>query len=94
VVVYGIAITSGLFVPSLMAGAAFGRLFGNFLNKHHPAGLAYSNAYALVDAAAVLAGMARMMISLTVILLECTGKEQFVLPLMLTLMTAKTVGRL
>lgn len=94
VVVYGIGIPSGLFVPSLLSGAAFGRLFGNLLHKLHPAGLAYSNTYALVGAAAVLGGMARMTISLTVILLECTGNEQFVLPLMLTLMTAKVVGGL
>ena len=94
VVVYGIGIPSGLFVPSLLSGAAFGRLFGNLLHKLHPEHLAYSNTYALVGAAAVLGGMARMTISLTVILLECTGNEQYVLPLMLTLMTARLVGGL
>lgn len=83
VVVYGIAIPSGLFVPSLLSGAAFGRLFGNLLHTLYP-NLAFSNTYALVGAAAVLGGMARMTISLTVILLECTGNEQFVLPLMVT----------
>ena len=35
-----------------------------------------------------------MTISLTVIILECTGNEEFVLPLMLTLMTARIVGGL
>lgn len=93
VVVYGIAVPSGLFVPSLLSGAAFGRLFGNLAYKLYP-NLAFSNTYALIGAAAVLGGMARMTISLTVILLECTGNEQFVLPLMLTLMTSRIVGSL
>ena len=93
VVVYGIAIPSGLFVPSLLSGAAFGRLLGNLGRRIHEP-LAYSNTYALIGAAAVLGGMARMTISLTVIILECTGNEQFVLPLMLTLMTARIVGEI
>jgi chloride channel 7 len=93
VVTYGIAVPSGLFVPSLLSGAAFGRLFGNLAHKLYP-DLAFSNTYALVGAAAVLGGMARMTISLTVILLECTGNEQFVLPLMLSLMTARLTGSL
>lgn len=93
VVTYGIAIPSGLFVPSLLSGAAFGRLIGNVLHKFGGE-LASSNTYALVGAAAVLGGMARMTISLTVILLEATGNEQYVLPLMLTLMTARLVGGL
>lgn len=91
VVTYGIAIPSGLFVPSLLSGAAFGRLVGNMAHKIEPS-LAYSSTYSLIGAAAVLGGMARMTISLTVILLECTGNEQFVLPLMLVLMTARIVG--
>ena len=110
VVVYGIAIPSGLFVPSLLSGAALGRYLGNLafrivlalgeqqggsMSSRTTADvLAFSNTYALVGAAAVLGGMARMTISLTVILLECTGNEQYVLPLMLTLMTARLVGEL
>ena len=31
--VYGMAVPSGLFVPSLLSGAAFGRLFGHLLHK-------------------------------------------------------------
>lgn len=93
VLTYGIAVPSGLFVPSLLSGAAFGRLIGNIARLVYP-NLAHSNTYALIGAAAVLGGMARMTISLTVILLECTGNEQFVLPLMLTLMTARIVGSL
>ncbi|KAL7554548.1 hypothetical protein ACHAWF_018010, partial [Thalassiosira exigua] len=92
--VYGIAIPSGLFVPSLLSGAAFGRLFGHLLHKldHTSGTFADSGTYALMGAAAVLGGMARMTISLTVILLEATGNMQYVLPLMMTLMAARFTG--
>jgi len=91
---YGIAVPSGLFVPSLLSGAAFGRLFGHLLHKldHASGTFADSGTYALIGAAAVLGGMARMTISLSVILLEATGDMQYVLPLMLTLMAARWVG--
>lgn len=93
-IVYGIAVPSGLFVPSLLAGAAFGRLCGHLLHKldHTSGTFADSGTYALMGAAAVLGGMARMTISLTVILLEATGDMQYVLPLMLTLMCARFTG--
>jgi H+/Cl- antiporter ClcA len=93
-IVYGIAVPSGLFVPSLLSGAAFGRLFGHLLHKldHTSGTFADSGTYALMGAAAVLGGMARMTISLTVILLEATGDMQYVLPLMLTLMAARFTG--
>jgi chloride channel 7 len=91
---YGIAVPSGLFVPSLLSGAAFGRLVGHLLHKldHTSGTFADSGTYALIGAAAVLGGMARMTISLTVILLEATGDMQYVLPLMLTLMAARFTG--
>jgi len=91
-VTYGIAVPSGLFVPSLLAGAAFGRLLGNVIYIINPEGAAFSNTYSLIGAAAVLGGMARMTISLTVILLEATGNEQFALPLMISLFCARVVG--
>ncbi|KAL7561898.1 hypothetical protein ACA910_014271 [Epithemia clementina (nom. ined.)] len=93
-ITYGIAVPSGLFVPSLLSGAAFGRLFGHLLHKldHTSGTFADSGTYALMGAAAVLGGMARMTISLTVILLEATGDMQYVLPLMLTLMAARFTG--
>eukprot|EP00538_Stauroneis_constricta_P004281 CAMPEP_0119571748 /NCGR_PEP_ID=MMETSP1352-20130426/44275_1 /TAXON_ID=265584 /ORGANISM="Stauroneis constricta, Strain CCMP1120" /LENGTH=883 /DNA_ID=CAMNT_0007621431 /DNA_START=162 /DNA_END=2814 /DNA_ORIENTATION=+ len=93
-VVYGIAVPSGLFVPSLLSGAAFGRLCGHLLHKldHTSGTFADSGTYALMGAAAVLGGMARMTISLTVILLEATGDMQYVLPLMLVLMSARFTG--
>lgn len=57
-VVYGIAVPSGLFVPSLLSGAAFGRLCGHLLHKldHTSGTFADSGTYALMGAAAVLGG--------------------------------------
>ncbi|KAG5178539.1 chloride channel protein 7 [Tribonema minus] len=94
-ITYGVAVPSGLFVPSLLSGAALGRLCGHLLHKlagGNGALFADSGTYALIGAAAALGGMARMTISLTVILLEATGDMQYVLPLMLTLMAARWTG--
>lgn len=93
-ITYGIAVPSGLFVPSLLSGAALGRLVGHLLHKldAQSGTFADSGTYALVGAAAGLGGMARMTISLTVILLEATGNVQNLLPLMLALMAARWVG--
>ena len=48
--------------------------------------------YSLVGAAAVLGGMARMTISLAVILLESTGDLTFGMPLMVVLMASRWMG--
>lgn len=93
-VVFGMAVPAGTFIPSLLMGAAFGRLFGHLLHKLDRSNgtFADSGTYSLVGAAAVLGGTSRMTISLTVILLEATGDMQYVLPLMVTLMAARFTG--
>ena len=91
---YGTAVPSGLFVPSLLQGACFGRLVGHLLHAfdRRRGTFADSGTFALVGAAAGLGGMARMTISLVVILLEATGDIQYLVPLMLTVMLARWVG--
>eukprot|EP00937_MAST-01D_sp_MAST-1D-sp2_P008133 g8133.t1 len=89
---YGLSVPSGLFVPCLLSGAAFGRLCGHELHQMSPDAFADPGTYALIGAAAMLGGMARMTISICVILLEATGDVQYGLPLMLTLMPARWVG--
>eukprot|EP01038_Epipyxis_sp_PR26KG_P004229 gene4229-6005_t len=93
---YGLAVPAGMFVPSLMSGAAFGRLLGHLLHKLDNARgtFADSGTYALMGAAAITSGIARMTISLTVMILEATGDMQYVLPLMLTVMSARLIGNI
>ena len=96
VMTYGLAVPSGLFVPSLLSGAAFGRLCGHLLHRADSFNGTFADAgtYALIGAVAVLGGMARMTISLTVIMLEATGDMQYVLPLMITLLAARWTGNI
>ncbi|CAG2216933.1 CLCN3_4_5 [Mytilus edulis] len=48
--------------------------------------------YAMVGAAAALGGVTRMTVSLVVIMFELTGGLQYIVPLMLAVMTSKWVG--
>lgn len=93
-IISGISVPAGMFVPSLLSGAAFGRLVGHVLHKidRTRGTFADSGTYALMGAAAVTGGIARMTISLTVMILEGTGDMQYVLPLMLTVMVARLIG--
>lgn len=83
---------AGLFVPTLLSGAAFGRFFGHIFNSLFPGRVADSGTYALIGAAAVLGGMARMTIAGCVICLEACGNIAYLLPLMVTFAAARYVG--
>ncbi|KAJ1526636.1 hypothetical protein ONE63_008221 [Megalurothrips usitatus] len=90
---YGLSVSAGIFIPSLLTGAAWGRLTGMGLMWLFPdMDWVDLRKYALVGAAAQLGGVVRMTISLTVILIEATGNIAFGLPLMLTLICAKWMG--
>uniref|UniRef100_A0A672LF28 Chloride channel protein n=1 Tax=Sinocyclocheilus grahami TaxID=75366 RepID=A0A672LF28_SINGR len=78
---YGLTVSAGVFIPSLLIGAAWGRLFGILLCI-----------VLLTCAAAQLGGIVRMTLSLTVIMIEATGNVTYGFPIMLVLMTAKIVG--
>ncbi|KAL4162287.1 hypothetical protein PRNP1_002834 [Phytophthora ramorum] len=94
-ITYGLKIPSGLFVPALLVGAAYGRLWTRVINYF--TGLQHMKTvdprtYGLVGSLAMLGGVTRMTISLTVIILECTGNIEFGLPLILTSFFARWVG--
>eukprot|EP00936_MAST-01D_sp_MAST-1D-sp1_P001912 g1912.t1 len=92
---YGLSVPSGLFVPSLLAGAAYGHLWYQLcqsigINDLQPD--IHPGLFTLVGAAALLGGMARMTISLAVILMELTGVINWGPPVMLTLLAARWTG--
>ncbi|PAA83097.1 hypothetical protein BOX15_Mlig012289g1 [Macrostomum lignano] len=89
---YGVMVPSGLFIPSLLIGAAWGRGVGIGLNLLFPTHFTDPGKFALIGAAAQLGGIVRMTISLSVILIEATGNVLFGLPIMVVLMVAKWVG--
>lgn len=87
---YGIAVPSGLFVPAILIGCSYGRIFGELMRKLDDK--VYPGTYALIGATSMLGGVTRMTISMTVIILETTNNIQYLLPIMITLNVAKWVG--
>ncbi|XP_029168122.1 H(+)/Cl(-) exchange transporter 7 [Nylanderia fulva] len=90
---FGLSMSSGLFIPSLLIGAAWGRLIGSALSRICPdCEVLDPGKYALLGAAAQLGGVVRMTISLTAILIEATQGIYFGLPVIIVLIMAKWVG--
>ncbi|XP_032667841.1 H(+)/Cl(-) exchange transporter 7 [Odontomachus brunneus] len=90
---FGLSMSSGLFIPSLLIGSAWGRLIGSGLSRIWPNCVILDpGKYALLGAAAQLGGVVRMTISLTAILIEATQGISFGLPVIIVLIMAKWVG--
>ncbi|KAI5275816.1 hypothetical protein E4T47_01241 [Aureobasidium subglaciale] len=86
IITFGIKVPSGVIIPALDAGALFGRLLGQYVNGISP------GIFAMVGAAAFLAGVSRMTISLCVIMFELTGELEYVIPHMIAILVAKWVA--
>ncbi|XP_045497724.1 H(+)/Cl(-) exchange transporter 7 [Colias croceus] len=89
---FGLAVSSGLFIPNLLTGAAWGRLLAIWIQYAIPSTSINPAKYALIGAAAQLGGVVRMTISLTVIIIETTGQISNALPIIITLVVAKWTG--
>lgn len=87
IITFGIKVPSGVIIPALDAGALFGRLVGQALSTSISPGI-----FAMVGAAAFLAGVSRMTISLCVIMFELTGELEYVVPHMIAILVAKWVA--
>lgn len=86
---FGIAVPSGLFLPIILMGSAYGRILALVLARfvHIDHGL-----YAVLGAAALMSGSMRMTVSLCVIFLELTNNLLLLPITMFVLLIAKTVG--
>ena len=103
---YGTRVPAGIFVPSLAIGALIGRTFGILMQMsylqnmdsffysecHETLVCVIPGVYALVTAAAVLAGVTRMTVSLAVIMFEITGGIEYIVPVMFSVLVSKWVA--
>ncbi|KAI9676961.1 MAG: hypothetical protein M1817_006800 [Caeruleum heppii] len=85
-ITFGCKVPSGIIIPALDAGALFGRLIGQMITDISP------GIFAMVGAAAFLAGVSRMTISLCVIMFELTGELEYIVPHMIAILVAKWVA--
>lgn len=105
---FGMMVPAGIFMPTIGIGACLGRAVGlitQSLYRSYPKAWIFESCppdpsvrcispgfYAIIGAASMLGGVTRMTISLVVILFELTGALSHVLPIMISVMTAKWVG--
>lgn len=86
---FGIATPSGLFLPIILMGSAYGRMLGAAMGSYTSID---QGLYAVLGAAALMAGSMRMTVSLCVIFLELTNNLLLLPITMIVLLIAKTVG--
>ncbi|KAG6591171.1 Chloride Channel (ClC) Family [Phytophthora cinnamomi] len=84
---------TGVWVPTFIGGAAFGRLFGEALTTLFPGIGATPGAYALAGAAA-FGGAATRAVSVAVITLEITGEMSLILPIFCAVLAAMATSNL
>ena len=105
-ITFGLQIPAGIILPSMAIGALTGRAVGIIMEiwvHNHPNFFVFSTCapdvpcitpgtYAIIGAAAALAGVTRMTVSIVVIMFELTGALTYVLPIMVAVMLSKWVG--
>ncbi|KAI5459978.1 chloride channel [Mariannaea sp. PMI_226] len=105
-ITFGLQLPAGILLPSMAIGALTGRAVGIIMEiwvTNHPGFFLFASCdpesqcvipgtYAIVGAAAALAGVTRMTVSIVVIMFELTGALTYVLPIMIAVMISKWVG--
>lgn len=92
---YNMAVPGGLFIPSIIIGASYGRIMGIAMQSliqpptDDPELGINPGVYAVLGSVSMLGGMTRMTLPITVMMIEITSDAQFVLPIMLVVLLAK-----
>lgn len=106
IISYGSKVPCGIFVPSMAAGATFGRAVGivveNLRNSHSDNSMFAACAsdetcinpgtYAFLGAAAALSGITDLTVTVVVIMFELTGAVRYILPTMIVVGITKIIN--
>lgn len=105
---YGCKVPAGIFVPSMAAGATFGRALGiifQLIREMNPNLAIFAHVcspddkncispgiYAFIGAAAGLSGITHLTVTVVVIMFELTGAFKYILPTMITVAVTKAIN--
>jgi len=92
-VTLGVSIPSGIFMPTFLIGSSLGGAAGIYFQELLGREISPST-FALLGAAALLAGIQRSTVSLCVILVEGTGQVKVLIPVIVTIVIARYVADL
>lgn len=105
IITYGCKVPAGIFVPSMAAGATFGRALGILMDsfyQHHKDSSLFSTCtdekciipgtYAFLGAAAALSGITHLTVTVAVIMFELTGALRYIIPTMVVVSITKIIN--
>ncbi|ODV97265.1 hypothetical protein PACTADRAFT_49004 [Pachysolen tannophilus NRRL Y-2460] len=108
-ITFGIKLPAGIYVPSMVIGALFGRLFAMIMqyfvmlypsaflfSKHLRDGETYVDLgiFAMIGAGAFMAGVTRMNVTLATILFELTSSYTYVLPISIAIAVSNWIANM
>lgn len=106
VITYGCKVPAGIFVPSMAAGATFGRAVGLIVQRLHESFPSLSifslcpkdgpcvipGTYAFIGAGAALSGITHMTVTVAIIMFELTGAVKYIVPTMISIAITKAIN--
>ncbi|CAI5755566.1 unnamed protein product [Candida verbasci] len=90
-ITFGLKIPHGIYIPSMVIGALFGRIISMFFNYFFNFNLDFG-IYAIISAGSFMAGITHMNITLVTILFELTSSYNFILPISISISIANWIG--